>query len=78
MNGEKIEIVNDRDNQIYTFNIYDNDLKSINSPVEDPLPEVHEYSFYMFIYKGDIIMFMQDMYTTITWFASIIQMVTSY
>lgn len=66
MNGKKFEIVNDKENQIYKLNFYENDLlvRSVNLPVEDPLPEVHEYSFYMLIYKGDIIMFMEDMYTT--------------
>lgn len=33
-------------------------------PVERPLPKVHEYYIHLLPYKNDIIMFMEDFYTT--------------
>lgn len=39
-------------------------INTIMLPVENPLPEVHEYYFNLLPYKNDVIMFMEDMYKT--------------
>lgn len=59
-------IENNRDKKIYKLHIYKNKalVKTINLPVEKPLPEVHQYSFYLLPYKNNVILFMEDMYTT--------------
>lgn len=39
-------------------------VETIHLPVENPLPEVQEYSVWIFPYQNNLIMFMEDMYST--------------
>jgi len=66
LNGRTFVIDKNKDKLRYKMNIYEAGkfVKSIPLPVENPIPEVHEYYFNLFSYKNDVIMFMQDMYTT--------------
>lgn len=59
-------IEKNKEKKIYQLNIFEG-AKKINTlmlPVENPLPDVHEYYFNLLPYKNDVIMFMEDMYKT--------------
>jgi hypothetical protein len=64
--GYLYSVENDEDQRRYFLHISKNGktIKSVKLPVDDPLPDVREYSFYLFPYKNDVIMYMEDMYTT--------------
>jgi hypothetical protein len=66
LNGRIFKIEKNKNKGIYNLNIFDETklINTIKLPVENPLPEVHEYYIYLLPYKNDIIMFMEDMYTT--------------
>ncbi len=65
-NGFMYCLENNKDKKKYKMHIYkDGKLtKTVDLPVENPLPEVHEYYIHLLPYKNDVIMFMEDMYTT--------------
>jgi hypothetical protein len=64
--GYQFIIENNKAKKIYKLHIYyDEKLKkTIDLPVKTPLPEVHEYYIHLLPYKNDVIMFMEDMYST--------------
>lgn len=64
--GKTFVIEKNKEKGIYNINIIDAGkiINTIKLPIEDPLPEVHEYYINLLPYKEDIIMFMEDMYTT--------------
>lgn len=66
LDGKLYVVENNKKKKLYNLLIYKNDSleKTIKLPVENPLPEVHEYYIYMFPYKKNLIMFLEDMYTT--------------
>ncbi len=66
LNGKTYNVDKNKAKGIYNINIFEEgkQLATIKLPVERPLPEVHEYSIYLLPYQNDIIMFMEDMYTT--------------
>lgn len=66
INGKKFIVTKNKEKGIYNVNIFEEEklLNTIKLPVENPLPEVHEYYINLFPYKNDLIMFMEDMYTT--------------
>lgn len=66
IDGKKFIVVKNKEKGIYNVNIFEGEklLNTIKLPVENPLPEVHEYYINLFPYKNDLIMFMEDMYTT--------------
>lgn len=66
LNGKTFTVEKNKEKGIYNINIFEDNkqIKTINLPVERPLPEVHEYYIHLLPYKNDIIMFMEDMYTT--------------
>lgn len=59
-------VQNNKEKKKYEIDIYKNGKikTSIKLPVEKPLPEVHEYYIHLFPYKNEVIMYMEDMYTT--------------
>lgn len=59
-------ITNDKETARYELNIFENQelLKSIALPVEEPLPEVHEYSFWLLGFQNSVIVMMKDFYST--------------
>lgn len=66
LNGKTFVVEKNKEKGIYNVNIFEGDklINAIKLPVEIPLPEVHEYYINLLPYKNDIIMFMEDMYTT--------------
>lgn len=66
LNGKTYVVERNKDKGIYNINIFEQGkrVNTIKLPVENPLPEVHEYYINLLPYKNDIIMFMEDMYTT--------------
>lgn len=66
LNGKTFVVDNNKEKRIYNINIFEGKkrINTINLPVERPLPEVHEYYIHLLPYKNDIIMFMEDFYTT--------------
>lgn len=66
LNGKTYIVEKNKANGIYNVNIFEGKkhINTIKLPVVRPLPEVHEYYIYLLPYKNDIIMFMEDMYTT--------------
>jgi len=66
LNNKKYVVEKDRKKQVYNLNIFQENkkIKTIRLPVEDPLPEVHDYQVNLLPYKNDVIMFMEDMYKT--------------
>ncbi|PLW93482.1 MAG: hypothetical protein C0592_05950 [Marinilabiliales bacterium] len=66
VNGRSFVVEKNRDKEQYLINIYENSefVKSIIAPTEKPLPEVHDYSLYLTVFEKDVILVMEDMYTT--------------
>ncbi len=66
LNGKSFVVEQNKEKRIYQINIFENNklINIIKLPVEDPLPEVHDYYVYLLPYKNDIIFFMEDRYTT--------------
>jgi hypothetical protein len=66
LNGKTFAVEKNKEKGIYNINIFDGQkhINTIKLPVENPLPEVHEYYINLLTYKNDLIMFMEDMYTT--------------
>lgn len=66
LNGKTFLVEKNKEKGIYNVNIFEGKkhINTIKLPVEIPLPEVHEYYIHLLPYKNDIIMFMEDMYTT--------------
>jgi outer membrane protein assembly factor BamB len=66
VNGRTYTVEKNKDKGIYRINISEGDkiVGEIQLPVQKPLPEVHEYYIYLLPYKNDVIMFMEDRYTT--------------
>lgn len=66
LNGKSFIVEKNKQKGIYNVNIIEGKklINTIKLPVENPLPEVHEYSIHLFPYKNDVIMYMEDMYTT--------------
>ncbi len=66
LNGKTFVVENNKEKSIYNINIFEGKkrINTINLPVERPLPKVHEYYIHLLPYKNDIIMFMEDFYTT--------------
>lgn len=66
LNGRSYIVDKNEEKGIYNINIVEGKKQTgtIKLPVERPLPEVHEYSIYLLPYQNDIIMFMENMYTT--------------
>jgi hypothetical protein len=66
LNGKTFVVEQDKEKETYNIGIFEGETRvhTIKLPVESPLPEVREYSIYLLPYKEDIIMYMQDMYTT--------------
>ena len=64
--GNIFVIDKNKEKGIYNINIFDHKklINTIALPVEKPLPEVHEYYIYLFPYKDDVIMYMEDWYST--------------
>ncbi|PKP22348.1 MAG: hypothetical protein CVU05_04345 [Bacteroidetes bacterium HGW-Bacteroidetes-21] len=65
-NGRTFVVEKNKEKGIYIMHIYEGQkrLNTVQLPVENPLPEVHEYYFNLLPYKNDVIMMMEDMYTT--------------
>ncbi len=66
LNGRTFKVENNKEKGIYNINIFEGEklVNTVKLPVERPLPEVHEYYIHLLPYKSDVIMFMEDMYTT--------------
>lgn len=66
LNGKTWVVDQNKEKGKYNIAIFENNKKVqvIQLPVENPLPEVHEYYIHLFTYKNDVIMLMEDMYTT--------------
>lgn len=66
LNGYSYIVEKNKDKGIYNIAIFEGEtrINTIKLPVENPLPEVHEYYINILPYENDIIMFMEDMYTT--------------
>lgn len=64
--GKLFVVEKNKEKGIYNLNVFEGKkrINVIKLPVERPLPEVHEYYIQLLPYKNDIIMFMEDMYTT--------------
>jgi len=59
-------ITNNKKAEDYKLNIFENQelIKSIQLPVEKPLPEVHQYSFLLLEYNNLVIVLIEDTYST--------------
>ncbi len=66
IDGAMFSILNDKQKKEYKLLIHKNNriIKAINLPIENPLPEVHSYTFQLLPFKGHLIMLMKDEYTT--------------
>lgn len=66
LNNKLFTIVNDKDSKTYELHItkHEQETEIIQLPVENPLPDVHEYYFSMLPYKNSVVVMMSDMYTT--------------
>ncbi len=66
LNGKSFTVEKNKKKKSYNMAVFEGEkrINTIKLPVEDPLPEVHEYYIYLLPYKNDVIMFMRDMYTT--------------
>jgi hypothetical protein len=64
--GRSFIVDSNKEKGIYNINIFEAGklLKIINLPVEKPLPEVHEYYIHLFQHKANLMMILEDMYTT--------------
>jgi hypothetical protein len=66
INGHSFVIENNEEQERYKLHIIKNGnwKTSVDLPVDTPLAEVREYYIHMFPYKNDVIVYMEDMYTT--------------
>jgi len=64
--GRVFTILNREETEEYKLNIFENQelIKSIQLPVEQPLAEVHEYSFWMLQFENSVIVMMDNFYST--------------
>src|SRR3989339_1582446 len=66
LNGKTYIVKKNKEKEIYDIAAFEGKkhINTIKLPVVKPLPEVHEYFIHLLPYKNDIIMFMEDRYTT--------------
>lgn len=66
LNGREFALQNDKEKKKYLLHLRESGktIKTIQIPVENPLPDVHEYYIHLFPYKNNVILYMEDMYTT--------------
>jgi len=64
--GRLFVVVNNKKTQTYQLQIIKDQkvVKTIQAPVEMPLPEVHEYYMHLLRFKNRVILMMSDMYST--------------
>lgn len=66
VNGVKFAIENSKEKKKYRLHISGKGVENrvINLPVQNPLPEVHEYYFFMVPFQKEVILVMSDFYST--------------
>ncbi|MDD3877079.1 MAG: hypothetical protein PHT69_10685 [Bacteroidales bacterium] len=66
MNGYSFSLEIKNEANIFVMHIYQGQdiLKTIELPVENPLPDVHGYNASLIPYNNDVIVLLEDMYTT--------------
>ena len=64
--GKTFAVVNDKKSKTYRLDLLENGklIRKVEVPVQNPLPEVHEYYMSLIPFKNSVILLMHDMYTT--------------